>query len=130
MDRPKQQAIMFLLGAILVGGVLGFSADRFIGRGPRHGWPQRTNMYDDIGATDKQRVSLDSLFDDAQCHIEILLRPVQPSLDSIHKNARLQMRALMTPEQRAKLDARVSADSARRASRPGPRSPRPESCKK
>ena len=28
MERPKQQALAFLLGALLVGGVLGFSADR------------------------------------------------------------------------------------------------------
>ena len=28
MQRTKQQALMFLLGAVLVGGVLGFSAER------------------------------------------------------------------------------------------------------
>jgi hypothetical protein len=28
MERPKQQAIAFLLGAVLVGGALGFSAER------------------------------------------------------------------------------------------------------
>ena len=31
MQRSKQQAIMFLLGAVLVGGVVGFSAERVIG---------------------------------------------------------------------------------------------------
>ena len=31
MQRTKQQALMFLLGAVLVGGALGFSADRYIG---------------------------------------------------------------------------------------------------
>ena len=30
MERPKQQALAFLLGALLVGGVLGFSADRVL----------------------------------------------------------------------------------------------------
>ncbi len=31
MQRSKQQALMFLLGAVLVGGALGFSADRYLG---------------------------------------------------------------------------------------------------
>jgi hypothetical protein len=31
MQRSKQQALMFLLGAVLVGGAVGFSADRYIG---------------------------------------------------------------------------------------------------
>jgi len=31
MQRSKQQALMFLLGIGLVGGALGFSADRYLG---------------------------------------------------------------------------------------------------
>ena len=35
MQRSKQQALMFLLGAVLVGGVLGFSADRVMSKKPQ-----------------------------------------------------------------------------------------------
>ena len=32
MESSKQHALMFLLGAVLVGGALGFTADRVIAR--------------------------------------------------------------------------------------------------
>ena len=48
MDRPKQQAIAFLLGAVLVGGVVGFSADRMIRRDDMSIAEKRKAMYDDL----------------------------------------------------------------------------------
>lgn len=130
MDRPKQQAIMFLLGATLFGGALGFSADRVFAHRPQRGWAQRTAMYDDIGLSDRQRAQMDSLLDDSNCQMALVMKPVRPVLDSIHANAKHQMRLVMTAEQQAKLDERVHTDSLRRANRPGPRPPRQEACKK
>ncbi|MGE5730769.1 MAG: hypothetical protein ACM37U_02450, partial [Gemmatimonas sp.] len=62
MHRAKQQAAMFLLGALLVGGALGFSADRYIGHqkfATQYGPRQR--FYDQLGLTPQQRNTLDSL---------------------------------------------------------------------
>ncbi len=56
MQRSKQQALMFLLGAVLVGGVLGFSADRVIADKQKH-WGPRRRMYRDLKLSDAQRVS-------------------------------------------------------------------------
>jgi Spy/CpxP family protein refolding chaperone len=130
MGRSKQQAMMFLLGATLFGGMLGFSAERVFGHRPTRGWAQRTTMYDDIGLSEKQRASMDSLLDDSNCQIDKVMKPVRPMLDSIHTEARHRMRALMTPQQQAKLDNRIRADSIRRASRSGPRPQRQDACKK
>lgn len=143
MDRPKQQALLFLLGAMLVGGVLGFSADRVMQRRP-HNWTERSTMYDDLGLTTAQRVAADSVWDATNCAIAAVYEPMRPTLDSIRDNGRRRFRALLTPDQLARLTARLTADSAHRAradsarrargdsTRHGPRSSnsRQDACKK
>ncbi|HEX8725206.1 MAG TPA: hypothetical protein VF737_07465 [Gemmatimonadaceae bacterium] len=114
MQRPKQQAMLFLLGAVLVGGVLGFSADRVMQRRP-HNWAERTTMYDDIGLTTTQRAAADSIWDATNCSIQQVYRPVRPVLDSIRLEGGRQFRALLTPDQLARFQARLQADSLRRA---------------
>src|SRR3712207_4304511 len=107
MQRSKQQALMFLLGALLVGAILGFSADRFLGDA-RADTPaaKRQAMYDDLQLTAEQRAGLDSLLDQRHCQIARRLAEVEPRLDSIRASARAQMDRLLTPEQRTRLDAR------------------------
>lgn len=122
MQRSKQQALMFLLGAVLVGGMLGFSVDRVLrfDKG-KHGWAPRTRMYDDLGLSDAQRSRMDSLLDDRNCQIGAVMKPVKPQLDSIKKAAHQQVLQVLTPEQRQKLELRVQEmakrDSARAATR-------------
>jgi len=113
MQRPKQQALMFLLGAVLVGGVLGFSAERVFHAPVR---PQigREAMYDDLGLTPGQRVAMDSVLDARQEQIQTLLRPIQPQLDSVKANARAQFRRIFTPGQWDKFQQRVKEDDSRR----------------
>ena len=106
MQRSKQQALMFLLGAVLVGGVLGFSADRLFDHDRRGSWPGRTRMYDDLALTEAQRVQIDSLLDDRNCQINAVMTPVRPQLDSIKAVANTQMMQFLTPEQRSKLERR------------------------
>lgn len=104
MQRSKQKALMFLLGALLVGAILGFSADRVF----RDGAPTRGRqaMYDDLGLTAAQRAAMDSLLDQRHCQIARTLATVEPKLDSIRASARAQMDRLLTPEQRTRLEAR------------------------
>jgi hypothetical protein len=113
MERPKQQALLFLLGAVLVGGVLGFSADRVMQRRP-HNWAERTAMYDDIGLTSAQRAAADSIWDATNCSIQQVYRPVRTVLDSIRLDGGRKFRALLASDQLAKLQARLQADSLRR----------------
>jgi Spy/CpxP family protein refolding chaperone len=107
MQRSKQQALMFLLGAVLVGSALGFSADHvFNHNAPKH-WARRQAMYDDLGLSQAQRSTMDSLLDERNCQIATVMKPVRPQLDSIRKTAHQQVLQILTPEQREKLDQRV-----------------------
>ena len=114
MERPKQQALLFLLGAVLIGGVLGYSADHLMQRRP-HNWADRTTMYDDIGLTPAQRTESDSIWDATNCQLSLVYGPVRPVLDSIRDEGGRKFRALLTPDQLSKFQARLQADSTRRA---------------
>jgi Spy/CpxP family protein refolding chaperone len=115
MDRSKGYALMFLLGAFLAGGALGFTADRVMGeghrremRGPR---AYRQKMAEELGLTSQQQASIDSLMEQKHRQIVALYKPVRPQLDSIAVVARLvsdsthaQIKRLLNPDQQAKLD--------------------------
>lgn len=116
MQRPKQQALAFLLGAVLVGGVVGFSADRVFHTGDNSTIASRRKaLYDDLALAPTQRAALDSVFDDSNCQLEAVFKPIQPALDSIKSARRAAMNAILTPEQRTRLDARRKDDDARHA---------------
>jgi hypothetical protein len=115
MERPKQQAIAFLLGAVLVGGALGFSADRVLRNDELTPAQRRAAFYEDIGVTSEQRPTLDSLLDDRNCRMDSVVRAIQPALDSIKSASRVQMDRLLTPEQHARIEARRKDDAARHA---------------
>jgi hypothetical protein len=114
MQRPKQQALAFLLGALLVGGVVGFSADRALRNNDNSIAARRKALYDDLDVTDQQRVVLDSVFDDSNCQLDALFKPLQPALDSIKFHRRQALNAILTPEQRTRLDARRKDDDAKK----------------
>lgn len=116
MQRSKQQALMFLLGAVLVGGVLGFSAERVMlhASADSHSWAARTAMYDDLGLSPAQRVAMDSVIDEKNRRVDSLLKPVKPQIDSVRANTRAQFFRIFTAPQRSKFEARVREDSLRR----------------
>ena len=123
MQRSKQQALMFLLGAVLVGGILGFSADLVLHDRPKN-WAPRMHMYDDLALTEEQRSMMDSLLDDRSCQISAVMKPVRPHIDSVKAAARQQMLAILTPEQRQKLELREQEFSRRDSLRAAARPPR------
>lgn len=114
MERPKQQALLFLLGALLVGAVVGFSADRVLRRDDTSIEARRTALYDDLKLRPAQRLALDSLFDARNCKYDSIFAPIQPALDSLRVATRGRMDAILAPEQRTRLDARRQDDDARR----------------
>lgn len=114
MQRSKQQALMFLLGAVLVGGVLGFSARSMLRDNKEHSWAARQTMYDDLGLTPAQRAAMDSVIDEKNRRVDSLLKPVKLQIDSVRANARTQFYRIFTAPQRSKFEARVREDSLRR----------------
>lgn len=114
MERPKQQALAFLLGAVLVGGVVGFSADRVFRRDDTSIVAKRKAMYDDLELQPAQRIAMDSLFDARNCKYDAIFSPIQPALDSLKIETRARMAAILSPEQRVRLEARRREDNARK----------------
>jgi Spy/CpxP family protein refolding chaperone len=115
MQRSKQQALMFLLGAVLVGGALGMSADRYIVHDKfASQYGPRTRFYDEMGLSEKQRNALDSLAFQQDCAIRMALLPQKPVLDSIKKTFKAQTHNVFTPDQLKKLDERNKEIKARR----------------
>jgi Spy/CpxP family protein refolding chaperone len=106
MQRPKQQALAFLLGAVLVGGVVGFSADRVFRRDDTSVAAKRKAMYDDLELQPAQRAALDSLFDARNCKYDSIFNSIRPALDSLKSETRSRTSAILTDEQRAKLESR------------------------
>jgi Spy/CpxP family protein refolding chaperone len=114
MERPKQQALAFLLGAVLVGGVVGFSADRVFRQDDVSIAGRRKAMYDDLGLAPAQRAALDSVFDARNCQYDAIFRPIQPAVDSLRMTTRAQMDRILTAEQRAKLEQRRRDDDVKK----------------
>lgn len=142
MERSKGYALMFLLGAFLTGGALGFTADRVMGgdRGKDHrgergrgggGGSYRQRMAAELNLTPAQQASVDSLMDQKHRQIMALYSPVQPQLDSLALAARVisdsthaQIKRLLSPAQQEKLDklrAEGRHDLAKRRGKDGGR---------
>ena len=108
MQRSKQQAMFFVLGAVLVGGALGFTADRVWMRDSGCSDPRssRTALYTRLELDSAQRAAWDGILDDRHRQFDSLFKPIKPQLDSIRARSHVQMRALLTtPTQREKFDA-------------------------
>jgi Spy/CpxP family protein refolding chaperone len=105
---------MFLLGAFLTGGALGFTADRVIGADKRDGRGSRSfrqRMATELDLNAAQQASIDSLMDQKKRQIQALYQPVKPQLDSLAVAARVisdsthaQIKRLLNSEQQAKLE--------------------------
>jgi len=108
MQRSKHLAMMFLLGAVLVGGALGFTADRVWMKDASCNDPRasRALLSERLDLNDAQRAALDSILDDRHHQFDSLFKPIRPQMDSIRLRSRAQIRALLaTPEQRERFEA-------------------------
>src|SRR3954453_1023455 len=135
MEGSKGYALMFLLGAFVAGGALGFTADHVIdakhGRdhGPR---AYRQRMVDEIKLTPQQQASVDSLIEQKHRQIVALYKPVRPQLDSLAIQSRLvsettpeQIKKPLKPEQARKFDDMRAAARRELGERRGGDSVRP-----
>lgn len=108
MQSSKNVAIAFLLGAVLVGGALGFTADRVWMRDatansdPR---ASRARLYNRLALNAMQRAAWDSILDDRHRQFDSLFKPIKPQMDSIRSRGRTQIRGLLTPTQLERFEA-------------------------
>jgi hypothetical protein len=109
MQQSKQQALMFLLGAVLVGGALGFTADRMIindklcasSSSPKD---LRHLLADRLVLSKGQQAKVDSILDERHRQYQIVFEPVRARYDSVKLHAREQIRRVLTPGQATRFD--------------------------
>ena len=96
MERSKGYAMMFLLGAFVAGGALGFTADRVMdakhGRNMRGPHAYRQRMVEELKLTPQQQASVDSLIE-------------QKSFDSCAPRAQSRAKLLQRDFQRLRTQA-------------------------
>jgi hypothetical protein len=117
VQRTKAQAIFFLLGAVLVGGALGFTADRAMAvrDADASRYSSRAQLADRLDLSTEQRAMFDSVLDARNAAMKSILAPVRPQLDSVRMAARAVIRARLSAGQQARWDAvllEMSRDSA------------------
>jgi len=112
MQESKQKALMFLLGAVLVGGALGFTADRMIlneraCRPVDRSKDLRHLLADRLSLSPNQERKIDSILDERHRQYEIVMAPVRSRMDSVKLAARGQMRLVLSGSQVETFDALV-----------------------
>ena len=118
----KQLAMVFLLGALLVGGVLGFTADRVLAKdtlcAPKDRKSMRERFHNDLKLDAAQRKQVDSLLDLKHAQIAEVMKPIQPRLESISDTTRAQIAKLLTPAQQQRFEEMHQEMLARRKASP------------
>jgi hypothetical protein len=109
---------MFLLGALLVGGALGFTADRVLTgeRCAKNGdyRKSRSWLQHELDLSPTQAASVDSIVERRHQQMRALIAPIRPQMDAARQEARQQIRRVLNDEQRARFDEIIAAkDSAK-----------------
>lgn len=118
MSRSKSVALMLLFGAVLIGGVLGFTADRVMRPDVRceervDRETARARFADEVGLDAEQRVRLNTLLDARNAKLDSLYSTIRPLTRAVHESTRAEFRALLTPAQLANWEAMRKRDEER-----------------
>ncbi|MGQ0765386.1 MAG: hypothetical protein ACT4OZ_06940 [Gemmatimonadota bacterium] len=115
MKQSRNLAMMFLLGAFLTGGVLGFSADRYMNRDQvctsratgGSGSGLREVLAQSLGLDSAQNQAVDLILDERAAQYRRAMEPLRPRMDSIKYNAREQIRRVLREDQIRQFDALI-----------------------
>jgi Spy/CpxP family protein refolding chaperone len=123
MQRSKEVAVLFLVGAFIAGVAIGFAGDRVMthDRPGRHG-PRSPldRMARDLDLNATQRAAFDSILESRRKQMRQLFDPIRPQMDSLMKIGKVmgdtthqQLRRILTPEQQVKFD-KMHAEATKR----------------
>ena len=108
MQRSRSLALMFLLGAVLVGGALGFTANRMLttDRCGKSGDNRRSFAWltEELHLTPEQSAAVDSIVERRHREMRAVIAPVRPQMDAVRDTARQQIRRVLDETQRARFD--------------------------
>jgi hypothetical protein len=114
----RSLALAFVLGALLVGGVLGFTADRVLGRDDACSRyftrnELRNRFAERLELTPAQRVKIDSILDARRVLVDSLEAPVKQAMAAVSDSTSRRITAVLDAKQRVKF-AEMRADRDRR----------------
>ncbi len=120
MQRPQQLAAAFLVGAFLVGGTVGYAADRMMlaGRSTAkvdHDGASTDAFAEELELSTTQRAAVDSILAGRNRVMDSLVAPVRPQLRAARDDARRQIATLLNTVQQEKFAgyvARMARDSS------------------
>lgn len=115
---------LIVVGVFLLGCVAGASVDsiyRLKGRGPDRPWGSGRrgsedaleHMKRDLSLNEQQTTEIRAILDQTGNDYRALRTEVRPRYDAIRQNARMRIRALLTPEQQQRFDAKAAERDAR-----------------
>lgn len=125
----RSLALAFVLGALLVGGVLGFTADRVLARDDACSRyftrsELRKRFADRLELTDAQRVKVDSILDTKRAAMDSIQAPIKSAMAAVSDSTTRRIETVLDAKQRATFaemradrDRRDRADSADRVMR-------------
>lgn len=108
----------FILGALLVGGVLGFTADRIFGHDEACAnyytrVEMRKRFADKLHLTAEQRRQVDAILDGKRAKMDSVMAPVRAEMQAVSDSTTKRIEAVLDASQRAKF-AEMRADHDRR----------------
>ncbi|MEJ7810392.1 MAG: hypothetical protein WKG32_08255 [Gemmatimonadaceae bacterium] len=128
MGSSKRLAIVFLVGALLVGASVTYAAERFMGKTDCARTQDRPGMRErlatDLELSAEQRVLLDSILDRRHHDMTAVMSTVRPQLDSIRTRARGEIARMLNDDQRVVFQRQIEEgkrDSVARSTEGGKR---------
>jgi Spy/CpxP family protein refolding chaperone len=83
-------------------------------RGPRGDDQMFESMKRDLSLSDQQATEIRAILDETRNGFRSLRAEVRPRYDALRQNSRTRIRALLTPEQQQRFDAKTAEMDARR----------------
>jgi len=109
MQRSKLIAVLFYLGAVVIGAALGIAVDRkvvrdWMDRRAQDPGKMRQTFAQRLNLTPAQQAAADSIFGSARKADSVLREPIRLKADSVFKAARDEFRLRLTAEQQKAYD--------------------------
>jgi Spy/CpxP family protein refolding chaperone len=125
MRSSKSLALAFVLGALLVGGVVGFTADRVLGLEEQTARfftraELRQRFAERLDLSPPQRAKVDSILDRKRAAMDSLLAPVRPAMKAVSDSTARAIDGVLDARQRAKF-AKMRAENEKREAGGGER---------
>ncbi|HKQ53311.1 MAG TPA: Spy/CpxP family protein refolding chaperone [Pyrinomonadaceae bacterium] len=110
---------LVVVGVFVLGSVTGAALDSVYrlkarGGGPPHKERRFEEMKRDLSLTDEQAGQVRAILDETRNEYRALREKCRPQYDAARSAARGRIRALLTPEQQQKFDAKTAEHDARR----------------